>query len=233
VLIEVQGTLILGHILVTLSLMSDGTHLSNFAGDVTEWPVYITFGNLSSNIRQKPSTYTVVMVALRPNPIKNCNIPQERPDEQQLTNREVLKEVLRRVCLTLPLKQHPNAEKGYYNIVCADGNFRCCKPVIAACLVDSPEYSDLYHLKLLVCFWSKYPKNAPGDHIPSDKQHHWCDHNLYLGLSYGNNKAADAKISLRHVPRGFSVFGYISRILRDLSRRDLLNTMHIGTFAYL
>jgi hypothetical protein len=61
--------------------MSDGTHLSNFAGDKKEWPVYMTFGNLSSKIHQTPSTYCVVMIALLPIPIKTGNIPQQRLDE--------------------------------------------------------------------------------------------------------------------------------------------------------
>jgi len=76
--------------------MSDGTHLSNFAGDKKEWPVYMTIGNLSSKICQMPSTHSVVMVALLPIPTKNCNIPQKRLDEQRQTNGEVLNEVLRR-----------------------------------------------------------------------------------------------------------------------------------------
>jgi len=63
--------------------MSHGTHLSNFAGDKKEWPVYMTIGNLSSKIRQMPSTHSVVMVALQPIPIRNRNIPQKRLDEQQ------------------------------------------------------------------------------------------------------------------------------------------------------
>jgi hypothetical protein len=66
--------------------MSDGTYLSNFAGDKQEWPVYMTIGNLSSKIRQMPSVHTVVMVALLPIPIKNRNIPQIRLDEQRQTN---------------------------------------------------------------------------------------------------------------------------------------------------
>jgi len=66
--------------------MSDRIHLSNFAGDKKEWPVYMTIGNLSSKICQMPSTHRVVMVALLPIPIKNRNIPQKRLDEQRETN---------------------------------------------------------------------------------------------------------------------------------------------------
>jgi hypothetical protein len=71
-----------GDLLVLLIFMSDGTHLSNFAGDKTEWPVYMTIGNLSSKIHQMPSTHSVVMATLLPIPIKNRNIPQKRLDEQ-------------------------------------------------------------------------------------------------------------------------------------------------------
>jgi hypothetical protein len=66
--------------------MSDGTHLSNFAGDKKEWPLYMTIGNLWAKIRQMPSTNSVVMVTLLPIPIKNRNIPHKRLDGQRQTN---------------------------------------------------------------------------------------------------------------------------------------------------
>jgi hypothetical protein len=84
--------------------MSDETHLSNFAGDKKEWPVYMTIGNLSWKIRQMPSTHSVVMVALLPIPIKNRNIPQKGLDKQRQTHREVLNDVLRRVLQPLTFK---------------------------------------------------------------------------------------------------------------------------------
>jgi len=66
--------------------MSDGTHLSNFAGDKTQWPVYMTIGNLSSKLRQMPLMHSILMVALLPIPIKNRNIHQKWLDEQRHTN---------------------------------------------------------------------------------------------------------------------------------------------------
>jgi len=109
-------------------------------------------GNLSSKIRQMPSTHSIVMVALLPIPIKNRNIPQKRLDEERQTNREVLNEVLQRLLQPLTFKHIPSAESGYYNVLCADGNFRHCTPVVAAWLADCPEYSDLHHLERHVCF---------------------------------------------------------------------------------
>jgi hypothetical protein len=111
-LIEVNTTLRLGDTLVPLIFMSDGTHLSNCAGDKKEWPVYMTIDNLSSKIRQMPSTHSVVMVALLPIPIKNRNIPQKRLDVQRQTNREVLYDVLRRVLQPLTFNTIPTPRAG-------------------------------------------------------------------------------------------------------------------------
>ena len=186
--------------------MSDGTHLSNFAGDKKEWPVYMTIGNLSSKIRQMPSTHSIVMVTLLPIPIKNRNSPQRQLHEQRQTNREVLNEVLWQVLQPHTFKQNPSANSRYYNVLCANGNFRHCKPALAAWLTDCPEYSDLHHLEQHVCFWCKCPKIKLGDYVPPDKQQPRWDHNLYRTLSNANTKAANAELTSRHVHRGFNLF---------------------------
>jgi len=159
VLIEVKATLKLRDILVPWIFMSDRIHLSNIAGDKTEWPVYMTIGNLAWKIRQMPSTHTIGMVALLPIPIKNCNIPLKRLDEQWQTNREVLNTVLQRVLHSPTFKRNLNTKSGYYNVLCADGNFRHCKLVVAAWVADYAEYSNLQHLEQHVCFWWESPKN--------------------------------------------------------------------------
>jgi hypothetical protein len=75
-----------GDRLIPLISIPDEKHLSNFAGDKQEWPAYMTIGNLSSKIRQTPSTYSVVIVAPLPIPIKNRDIPEKLLDEQRQTN---------------------------------------------------------------------------------------------------------------------------------------------------
>jgi len=173
------------------------------------------------------------MVTLLPIPIKNCNIPQKRLDKQQQTNREVLNEVLRRLLQPLTFQHNPSAKSGYYNVLCADGNFRHCKLVLAAWLADCPEYSDLHHLERHVCFWCECPKNQLGDYAPPDKQHPQWDHNLYRMLSDANTKAANSELSSRHVHRGFNVFRHIPCIVSDLPKPDLLHTMQIGMLDHL
>jgi hypothetical protein len=132
--------------------MYEGTHLSNFPGDKKEWPVYMTIGNLSSKLRQMPSIHSVIMVALLGIPIKNRNIPQKRLDEQRHTNREVRNAVLAWVLQLLTCKQNPSTKRGYYNVLCADGNFGRCKPILPVWFADCPEYSDLHHVERHGCF---------------------------------------------------------------------------------
>jgi len=79
------------------------------------------------------------MIVLMLIPLNIHNIPQKWLDEQLQADREVLNEVLQQVLQPLTFKHNPNAESGYYNVLCADGNFRCCKPVLAALLADSSE----------------------------------------------------------------------------------------------
>jgi hypothetical protein len=96
--------------------MSDGTHLSKFAADKTEWPGYMTIGNLSSKIHQMPSMHSIVMVALVTIQIMNLNIAQKRLDEQRQTNQEVLNKFLQWLLQPLTVKQDPSAGSGYYNV---------------------------------------------------------------------------------------------------------------------
>jgi hypothetical protein len=179
--------------------MSDGTHLSNFAGDKKEWPVNRTFGNRSSKIRQKHAMHSVLIVVLLPIPFMSRNIPQTRLDGQRQTNRGVLNKVLQHVLQLLTVKQHPSAESWYFNVFCAGRNIRRCKLVLASSKAYCPEYSNLHHLERHVCFWLECAKNELGDYVHPDKQHPQWDHNLYRTLSPANTTAADAELSSPHV----------------------------------
>jgi hypothetical protein len=196
---NIQSMLRLGDRLGPMTFMSDTTHVLNFAGDKTQWPVYMAIGNLCSKLRQMPSTYSVVIVALMPITIKNRNIPQRRLVEQRNTDREVLNEVLWRVLQPLSVKQNPSTGSGYFKVLCADGNLRRCKLVLAAWLADSTKYSDLNHLERHVCFCFVYPKNELGVYVPCDKQHPQRNYNLHQILSHANTKRADADHWSRHV----------------------------------
>jgi len=163
-----------GDTVAPLIFMSDGTHLSHFAGHKKEWPVEMTMGNVSSKICPIPSTYSIFLVTLLLIPIKNHNIVQKRLDEQWQTNWEVLNEELWWELQPLTLKHNPSAESGYYSVPCPDGNMRLCEPIWAAWLADCPEYSNLHHLEQHVCFWWECPMKELGNYVPPDMQHPQC-----------------------------------------------------------
>jgi len=217
-----------GDTLCALICMSDGIPLLTAAGANKELPVHMTIGTQSSKICHMPSTHSLVMFALLPIPIKMCNITQQQLDEPRQTNWNVLNKVLRQVYQPVTWEQDPSAECEYYNFLCADGNFRRWKLVVAAWLADCPEYSDQHHLEQHVCFWCECPKNKLGDYVPPDKQHLWPDHYLYRTLSDANSRSADTQLLSRHVHRGFKVIRHTPSIMSNLPKPDILHTMHIG-----
>jgi hypothetical protein len=167
VLTDVKSTLRVGDTLAPLIFMFDRTYLSNFSGDKKGWSVYMTIGNLSSKLCQMPSTNSIVMVALLQIRIKNSNIPQKHLDKQRQTNREVLNEVLRPVPHPLTFEQNASADSRYYNVFRADGNFRCCKPVLVAWLADCLQYSDLHHLLAKCLFLVRLSEERTWRSFPS------------------------------------------------------------------
>jgi len=122
------------------------------------------------------------------------------------TQRELLNEVLWRIFRPHSFEQNPSAESGFYHVLCANRNFRRCKPVLAACIADCPDYSDLHHFKWQRCVWCECPKNELGDYAPPDKEYPQRDHNLYRTLSNANTKEADAELSSHHVHQRFNLF---------------------------
>jgi hypothetical protein len=102
-------------------------------------------------------------------PIKRRGVAWDGLDVLHRTKGEVLDEMIRRVLQPFTCIQHPSTNSGYYNVLCADGNFRRCIPHLSAGLPDCPDYSYLHHLKREVCFCCEGHLNELGDHHHSDK----------------------------------------------------------------
>jgi hypothetical protein len=141
----------------------------------------------------------------------------------------VLNEVLRWAMQPRTFTHNTGAKSGYYNIFGVDGNIRGYKLVIVLWLPDCPESCDLYHVELHICIWCECPKNVLGEYVRPDKQYPWGDHSLYPKLSDANTRAANAKLSLRHVHQGFNTFHQIPCIVSNLPKPNLLHTIQIST----
>ena len=85
----------MGATVILIWLLSDQTHLTNFSGGKKLWPVYMTIGNIHSNICNKPSYNAWILIALPPIPPKRVSkIPRYKEFEQELDSLAILHQCL-------------------------------------------------------------------------------------------------------------------------------------------
>jgi len=91
---------------------ADQTHHTNYSGDKTECPVYLSLRNIDSTIKMNPSNFASILVALLPVPPKcthQGHLKTTAVEEQRIHNREDLRNDFE--LIFWPFDEHVNIGK--------------------------------------------------------------------------------------------------------------------------
>ncbi|KIK19772.1 hypothetical protein PISMIDRAFT_13424 [Pisolithus microcarpus 441] len=125
---ETQRRLPSGSTVSPVILASDKTKLSRFKGNKIAWPVYLSIGNLSKEVRHQPGRHASVLLGYLP--VSKL----ESFDDNSIGRHRLFHYCMRRLL-------HPLVDAGRNGVemVCADGQIRKVFPILAAYIGDHPE----------------------------------------------------------------------------------------------
>jgi hypothetical protein len=117
---------------VPLILSSDKTKLTDFSGGKQGWPVYLTVGNVSKEVRPKVTSGATVLIGYLP--VLKASRIFASADSQAAANAQLFHYCMGEI--VAPLRK-----AGLEGVLmgCADGYARRCFPVLAAYVADNPE----------------------------------------------------------------------------------------------
>ncbi|KAG1867160.1 hypothetical protein DFJ58DRAFT_714433 [Suillus subalutaceus] len=110
--------------------LPQGAVVAPFRGDQEVWPVYLTLGNISKEIRSQPSKHAAILIAYLPISKLECFTRDTRSVERYR---------LFHYCMTQVLEPLVKAGKDGVDVTCPDRQVRRMHPVVAAYVADFPE----------------------------------------------------------------------------------------------
>ncbi|KAJ7786770.1 hypothetical protein B0H14DRAFT_2630191 [Mycena olivaceomarginata] len=209
-----------GATLAPLILSSDKTMLSNFRGDNSAWPVYLTIGNIEKETRRQVSAHATVLIGYLPIPKFACF---------HKNTRSLAKYRLFHQCMSVILASVVEAGKTGIQMVCADNFVRNVWPILAAYVADYPEQCLVACCKENRCPECKVEHTKRGDHMPCEKRD--AMETLYLmgRQQHGEKDSAFEAEGIRAVYPPFWRDLPHSDIFQSFTP-DLLHQLHKGVF---
>ena len=134
---------------------SDETHLTNYSGDKSAWPVYITIGNLSSKARNTFSSHGLLLLGLLPITPKHQSLSEV--DKSRI--RTILQDCVYELLSPLSVPSQEGVILKY-----ADEKEQICFSRLAAWIADHKEYVSLLNIYHNACTVCEAPQKTLGNH---------------------------------------------------------------------
>lgn len=127
-----QSLLPEGHCVAPVIIATDKTQLSQFSGNKSAYPVYLTLGNIPRALRRKPSEHACILIGY----LSVSKISKVGITKQQRTARI---QRLFHSAMRLILQPLIKAGKDGMEVAGGDGSVRIVHPVLASYVADYPE----------------------------------------------------------------------------------------------
>lgn len=205
--------------------MTDATHLTNFFGGKKALPVYLTIGNIHSEIRRKPSEYATAIVAFIPVPPKQRKMTAAEKRAYDANKTMIINNIYADLFAEISVK---NTENGFDSL-CPDGLTRRIFPRLAAWLGDYPEHCDIQGVAYTRCLWCELPKHAFGDNTIGADRNHGVYHDKYHAGSIDYLK--EHGMTYRH--NWLWDFCRDRQQIASIVKPDILHTLLLGLIEHL
>ncbi|KAA1479266.1 hypothetical protein DENSPDRAFT_789013 [Dentipellis sp. KUC8613] len=121
-----------GHCVAPVIIASDKTQLTQFSGNKSSYPVYLTLGNLPRSIHRKPTQHACILIGY-------LSVAKIKKDGITADERKARAQALFHRSVRLILQPLIEPGKKGMKVSCGDGYIRKVHPILAAYVADYPE----------------------------------------------------------------------------------------------
>lgn len=212
-------------------IATDKTQLTQFSGNKSAYPVYLTLGNIPQSIRRRPSQHACILIGyLSVSKVRGANLTaQEKSSRVQRLFHESLRIILE------PLR---TAGKQGVEMTGGDGNVRRVYPILAAYVADYPEQCLVTCSKYGTCPICRRPASELQEKDPGDpRTSAWTLNVLEESRASSSTRSSYAKSCMaKDVSGGVSTpfwAGFPFCDINSCITPDVLHQLYQGVFKHI